>query len=108
AVRREGGVQIHITGRNDSIAEEDRLRQGTSRAVGRLRTLLYGERGGQKQQAQAHNLLAHISHALVFHYCIGITALVIGNRRLSVCERKYGATPIPRLKPCYVLETATT
>src|SRR4029434_7995333 len=72
AVRREGGVQFHITRRNGSFAAEDRLRQGTSRAVGRLRRLLYGERGGQKQQTQAHNLLAHISHALVLHYCISL------------------------------------
>src|SRR5262245_4404229 len=84
AVRLEGGVQFHITGRNGSLAEEDRLRQGTSRAVGRWRTLLYGERGGQKQQAQAHNRLAHISHALVLRYCIGITALALLHWSLAI------------------------
>src|SRR5262249_26695137 len=34
AVRRKGGVQIHITRRNGSFTEDNRLRQGTSRAVG--------------------------------------------------------------------------
>jgi len=34
--------------------------------------------------------------------------LVIGSLRLSVCDLKHGATPIPRLTPCYVLEIAAT